>query len=668
MPYTCQTCARRKVKCDKLAPTCSSCSKSKLECFYQEPAPQRRKRRLSEDAMERLARYERILRHHGLLEADMPLSVREKRQDPISFHWNEPEASRTGTLLAEEEKSRYISGNPWSNLGDEEVRRVFDEEEQGYEEPISLSEKLAPDPLTGVLMGSQHALTQLHPTHAEALILWETHVENIEPLCKILHIPSTAKIVSITSQQPEMASKAEVCLLFSISHFAVFSMTDEECAHKLGHSRAMLMQRYHFGARQALVNAAFLKTSSMTVLQALVLFLLSCRYYYDSQTYWILTGVAVRIGQRMGLHRDGKKLGLLPFDVQMRRRLFYQLLPLDARASQMAGTTVSVSPGSCDTEPPLNINDDQIWPGMTEDPEEYRGATEMIFCLSRSCIGTYLASMRPPPNNAGSWKFTDYQEAERVIDNAEREVEDKYIRYCDIVNPLHFLTIGLARAGITAMRLRLKLTKVRNQTVTDSEMRELFQLAEKILDTDTAISTHSALTKYRWHVRPFFLWGTYDSFVFTLTSLWRRSDLLSPSEIDAIWRRVEQLYHDHEELLQPRALYVALRRLTLKAWDACPPSTVISEPVFIVTLRSLGTTPPCSLMKTQQGWTSAQHANSHGISPATPSSAANFQEILGPGIDNIENYIVDQFNLDTVDWGFWDNLIQSHQEQTDQQQ
>ncbi|GAD91684.1 C6 transcription factor domain-containing protein [Paecilomyces variotii No. 5] len=279
--------------------------------------------RLGEDAMERLARYERILRRHGLLEADIPLSVGEKRQGPISFHWNEPEASKAGTLLAEEEQSRYISGNPWSNLEDEEMRRVFDEEEQGYEELTSLPEKLAPDPLTGVFMGSQYALTQLHPTHAEAMILWETYVKNVEPLCKILHIPSTAKIVSIASQ-PEMASKADVCLLFSIYHFAVFSVTDEECAHKLGRSRATLMQRYHLGARHALVNAAFLKTSSIGVLQALILFLLSCRYYYDSHTYWILTGIAVRIGQRMGLHWDGKRLGLPPFDVQIRRRLFLQ--------------------------------------------------------------------------------------------------------------------------------------------------------------------------------------------------------------------------------------------------------------------------------------------------------------------------------------------------------
>jgi hypothetical protein len=95
-------------------------------------------------------------------------------------------------------------------------------------------------------------------------------------------------------------------------------------------------------------------------MQALVLFFLPFRYFYNPHTYWILTGVAVRIAQRMGLHRDGEKLGLPPFDVQMRRRLFYQLLPLDGIASQMSGTGIAIMLDNCDTQQPLNINDDQI--------------------------------------------------------------------------------------------------------------------------------------------------------------------------------------------------------------------------------------------------------------------------------------------------------------------
>ena len=250
-------------------------------------------------------------------------------------------------------------------------------------------------------MGFQQSLLQYHPTHAEALMLWKTHTENVEPICKVLHIPSAFKIVEMASQQPEIASKADECLLFAIYHFAIFSMTEEECVKQFGQSRGALMQRYHFASRQALVNAFFLKTIKISIIQALVLFLIPCRSFYDPHTYWILTGVAARIAQRIGLHRDGEKLGLPPFDVQMRRRLFYQLLPLDSIASRMSGTSVGIVPGTWDTLPPLNINDDQIWRGMTDTPEEQKGATEMIFCLARSCVGKYFAKAGRSIHSAG---------------------------------------------------------------------------------------------------------------------------------------------------------------------------------------------------------------------------------------------------------------------------
>ncbi|CEL10250.1 hypothetical protein ASPCAL13372 [Aspergillus calidoustus] len=45
----------------------------------------------------------------------------------------------------------------------------------------------------------------------------------MEPLYRILRILSTRKTVEMARQQPQITSKADECLLFSICHFAVFS-------------------------------------------------------------------------------------------------------------------------------------------------------------------------------------------------------------------------------------------------------------------------------------------------------------------------------------------------------------------------------------------------------------------------------------------------------------
>ena len=60
----------------------------------------------------------------------------------------------------------------------------------------------------------------------------------------------------------------------------------------------------------------------MPVLQAYTLLLIAIRTQMDSDTLSILTGIAIRLAQRMGIYRDDENLGLPPFVLQMRRWLF----------------------------------------------------------------------------------------------------------------------------------------------------------------------------------------------------------------------------------------------------------------------------------------------------------------------------------------------------------
>lgn len=669
--YSCQTCARRKVKCDKTKPVCSSCRSRELQCLYQAPPPRKRKRELSsgDDVDDKLAQYERILIKHGLLPqgAQASHSTGCAPQEPISLRFIEPhaETSKLGRVVVGQGESRYINSITWRNLGDDEIQHVSIEKYYGKGEPeiaLGSAESLQPDPLIGAFLGFRQDLLHCHPTHAEAMLLWKIHIENVEPICKVLHIPSSTKMAEEVSQQPGKASEADECVLFAVYHFAIFTLTEEKCEKLFGRSRSTLMQRFNFAARQALVNSSFLTTTAISVMQALVLFLLACKHHYDPSTYWILTGVAVRISQRMGLHRDGAALGLPPFDVQLRRRLFYQLIPLDGIASQLSGTGIAIAPESWDTKEPLNINDDQIWPGMNTMPEEQKGATEMIFCLARACIGKFFArSMR----GTATGQFQHYSAVEPLIREAESEVEEKYIRYCDVVNPLHFLTIGMARSAITAMRIRTRLPGVREQTATDEERKELLRLAHKIIDTDAAAYAHTGLQRYQWHVRSFWAYGSWDSLIYVLASL-RKPGLLSRDEIDDTWSKVEQVYSNHVDLLDSRqALHIAFGILTLKAWGANPPSssTNVSDPNFIGTLRSRNTGQPETRGVVDDSRATSPGIGSHKTSSngsnTTINASSKFDILSGDmGLD-----ISADFNFDTEDWTFWDQLIKNDQSQ-----
>ncbi len=214
---------RRKVKCDKAAPACSSCRKSQLECLYKAPPPRRRKRRLSDDDSEKLDRYERILRLHGLLPqdaGDTPPS-QDVTKEPNGML---PEASTPGKLLAVEGKSRHINSNPWENIWDNEMQHMSDDDDSDEAAAGSASGIIA-DPLTGALIGcsaeSSPVPSDLCASHGS---LESARRECGTPMQNPAHPHQRLRWFGQISQQPAMASKAEECLLFAIYHFAVFSL------------------------------------------------------------------------------------------------------------------------------------------------------------------------------------------------------------------------------------------------------------------------------------------------------------------------------------------------------------------------------------------------------------------------------------------------------------
>ncbi|KAJ5909063.1 hypothetical protein N7495_001745 [Penicillium taxi] len=601
MRFNCQVCVRKKIKCDKTTPVCSSCSKAKLQCIYRTPLPRKRRRLRSqlengEDVHERLARYERILLDNNLLHSSstsIPYGQRTEASVASTLSSTPMPSSQTATsgkLLSADGQSRYID----SVLLDMcEAAEAYNSDQDDNYQKEARGNKSTTDhlgvpvacPLSGAILGSTKTITEQHPNHGTAIKLWNIYVQNVEPLCKILHVPTVAKMVNTVSKQPSKASKSDECLIFVIYYFAVFSLSDADCLREFDQPKNDMISKYRTLVYQALINASWLSTTSIPVLQAYTLFLIVMRNQIDSDTFWILTGIAIRLAQRMGLHRDGEKLGLPPFEVQMRRRIFWQLLPLDSYAGQVSGTGIVMSSTSWDTKHPLNINDDQIFPGMIEPPIEQRSETEMIFCLSRIEFSDFYTRTGVKSRGIGeAIQFRDAEHIERLINEVEDLIETNFLRYCDILNPLHFYTIGITRSATAAVRLRARMPLLMTQATTNVQKREICALAAKILDTINAIYSNSNMRKYRWQLQAFWIW---DALLCILRSI-ADVTFYSTSELNVSWKNVADVYANHEELFEGRtALYVTIVKLTLKAWCVNPPSQSSPEPTFITSLYAL---------------------------------------------------------------------------------
>lgn len=173
----------------------------------------------------------------------------------------------------------------------------------------------------------------------------------------------------------------------------------------------------------------------------------------------------------------------------------------------------------------------------------------MISCLARAHVGKAFIRAEQFTHDASG-----KADIELLIADTEGQIEEKYIRYCDVINPLHYLTDCLPRSAITAMRLRARLPRGTDQALTGAETQEASQLSQDTLQMDLAASANTSLRRYRWYTRSLFLWGSWDSLIFTIMSL-QKPGSLSLATTNAAWSTVEELYHTHDELLESTQAY-----------------------------------------------------------------------------------------------------------------
>ncbi|KAH9893885.1 fungal-specific transcription factor domain-containing protein [Xylariomycetidae sp. FL2044] len=406
----------------------------------------------------------------------------------------------------------------------------------------------------------------LHPLPMHAFMLWQTFLQNVNPLSKVIHAPSIQLDVIEASRNLESISKPSVALLFAIYTAAVMSMKDEDCQSSLGDSRQNLLSRYLFATQQALRSAGLMKIQGFTILQAFTLHILSARRFYDAQATWLLSGTAVRMGQLLGLHQSPAFGDMSAFDVQMRRRLWWQILLIDGRSAQLAGSQNTNQFSDAFNFPlPANLNDSDISSDMSkETPVSPRdGPTEMIFCLLRYELGMFL--------NSNARKLSDpsvpLPEKDQLIDDYESYMESTYLRYCDTALPLHLLSSGGARSAICKMRLMAHHPcqyPDRGVSMPQLERDMLFATSQKMVEYDVLGKSTRTLDGFSWHMDIFF---QVDAFVFMLIEL--RNQQPGPG-VDRAWTLVSDIFKYHPELVEDESnkLNVEFCNLTLRAWEA----------------------------------------------------------------------------------------------------
>ena len=428
-------------------------------------------------------------------------------------------------------------------------------------------------------------LGNLHPEPRHIFLLWQRFVERVNPLTKIIHVPTLQERTLDATCNIENITKPLNALLFSIYTLAITSMPSSECLSTFSEDKITLLSRYRVATIRALIAADFLTTREFEVLQALVLFLFADP---ESELTITLTGIAMRLGQKLGLHRNQSNSKLSFFEREMRVRLWWPLCGFWSRfnmtqATAMKGSMLEVG----DVRLPLNVNDADLHPDMTEAPVESNRPTEMLCVLMKLELPNWFRSSPVSMNT-----FENILQTGSVGGRVSRVPEDhaikkvnsiygeKYLRYLDTRIPLHGLTRAMIYLSVSRMRFKIHHPRGR---LTNSNAEEV-----RLSTAESDVLFHSALdmlemidycsqTKFSSHMSIYTASSfQVDALIYTLSELRCRC---SGDRVAIAWRLVEDIYSRNPQLVDEphNTFYVALGDLAIEAWETRKKELLVTQ-------------------------------------------------------------------------------------------
>lgn len=365
----------------------------------------------------------------------------------------------------------------------------------------------------------------------------------------------------------------------------------------------------------------------------------------------------MRIGQRMGLAADGTMYGLPPFETEMRRRLWWQMLIIDNRIGEISGAGPSLHMHMWTTRLPSNVNDTSLFPDMTDPPVEHPGATEMMFVLQK------YEFIQFRHHYSRTYDVSDSKHPS--IDAFEAMLENKYLKYCDTQVPMHHISLIMAKSAMCRLRMGPRhpslLTRPEKE-LSEEEKESLFIWGVSMLEYHEMMLSAKNLTRFWWHINTN---SPFPGQIYILCALRNRT---TGELADRAWRALAASYarryggeNFHKHMMRDKkkssAMHLAWANLTLKAWEARE-AAIPSIPV------------PEAIMKMRAELAESRSSKSGTDSSVSPPAVGDMPG--GHQLDNpfpwlnqqpMDGQVFDQGAMmmpdpSAMDWQFWNGFVQ----------
>ncbi|CAG7937081.1 unnamed protein product [Penicillium olsonii] len=551
---SCVVCRSRKVRCDKRAP-CSNCRRANIACvFPSTDRPPRWARRLDRGAssdrvdvvadgvMDRLHHLESLVKDlssrleqskstatsvGGSSGVGSPESSAQDRRPTLSEGDQSMQTQFGRLVIQDSNRSRYVSSGFWSRVNDEldslkldahdllaEGHATSDDDSLPDETPYAREFDQTPAARHGFLFGhnltsSSPDLNNLHPLPSQIPFLLDLFSENVNMILQVVHLPTVRKMVrDWRGRDMQGLTPAQEALMFAIYYAAITSMENEDTIRNFGTTKADLSLRYRQGLEHALARADFLGAPDLMLVQAFAIFLALLRRHERPGFVWMMTGLAIRMGQALGLHRDGSHFDhLSSYEVEMRRRVWWVLCILDVRASEDQGADYTIPTASFDTRIPLNLNDSDLDPESNETPREHDSLTDVS--VARVSFGICKVTRQMMAHGFQEQAPTSEKQS-ILLNEMFQGVEQEYLRYStESGNVTYWAIVIVTRLVMAKMSLLVYLPLLFGSPTEEfsEELRtRLLVSGIEVAEYNHALNNERACRQWRWAFQTYTHW------------------------------------------------------------------------------------------------------------------------------------------------------------------
>lgn len=228
---------------------------------------------------------------------------------------------------------------------------------------------------------------------------------------------------------------------------------------------------------------------------------------------------------------------MTPFQVEMRRRLWWQIYILDIQIAEDRGIDPHMLDSWFNTRLPSNVNDVSLDFEMQEPPPTTQGRTEMLFTLLRLEVSNFSRRVVFSDQFCldNSYPILSASQKCKAIDLFKERVEMQYLSHCDKGIPLDFITAASSR--LILVKLKLTVSKPRERQDQAVLIQKNFRMiCVEVLQLARTFRSYEKGRQWLWIFQRYIEWDVLAYLFINLS--------LSPKGggIDLAWEAADETY------------------------------------------------------------------------------------------------------------------------------